>query len=168
MKAIVLNIASVLIYSQLTAQGLEIHAGMGIPETVNGGLRYVHKDFAAGLGFGFLPGYDQSLWTISSDFGFTYGKIAKKANSRRSQFRLGLTYYREETEKRIFKNYYFNFRAGRNFFFTQNVGFGFDAGLAFKVAEDVVEKEFIPPSIAIDFLDKVLPSASLRFFYRIN
>lgn len=148
------------------SQKVEIATGMGSPETLHLSVRALSLKVIWGAGYGFLPGYDQSLRTLTFDVGFPYGKIAKNSDSKRSQFRFAVISYREETDRRIFKYTYLGTRAGRNHFFSQRAGIGWEAGFVFKIIDKEEVKDNMPGSF--DFVaDNVLPSLSVRFFYRL-
>ena len=156
---------SLLVFLQARSQGVEFSAGMGLPETPNIGVRYYNESITTGMSYGFISSLD--LRTINLDFGVHYGKPAKKSVAKKSVGRIMYTNYREETNTRIFKYSYITLRAGRNFFFSNDFGLNLEGGISFQVGEDVENKSgtFDPTSLFIDF--DVMPSASLRFLYRL-
>ncbi len=150
------------------AQKIELATGMAFPDTFNFGVRAITQNSAFGLTYGFLPGYNESLRTFGLDAAVLYGKNFKKIESKRSQFRFSLMFYREETERYIFKNTFLVARAGSNFLFTKNWGLGFEYGLVFNVAESKERKSGVTQSffdLAIE--SAILPSLGVRTFYRL-
>ena len=148
----------------LFGQNAEVSFGMGLPEVPNIGIRYIDTTLTAGGSYGRLP--SQGIRTINVDVGFHYGKEAKNAPFRKSVFRFIYTNYREETDIRIFRYAFLSLRAGRNYFFTKQFGLNLEGGIAFELDEKVESKDGSPVN-NVDFIyDSVLPSLSLRLFYR--
>ncbi len=149
-------------------QKLELASGMAFPDTFNFGIRTVTHGSVFGIAYGFLPGYNESLRTFTLDAAIRYGKNFKKVESKRSQVRFGLMFYREETEKNIFKNTFLIVRAGRNYLFTDRLGFGFEYGLVLKIASDEERKPgFQPAAFDYSIEPSVLPSLAIRTFYQL-
>ena len=150
-------------------QKLELATGMAFPDTFNFSVRSITQGSAFGIAYGFLPGYDESLRTFSLDGAILYGKNFKKVEAKRSQLRLSLMFYREETEKNIFKHTYLAVRAGRNYLITNQFGFGIEYGLALKIA-DTEERKPGFQQVAFDYSIEppVLPSLAIRTFYRLE
>ncbi|WP_420319055.1 hypothetical protein [Ekhidna sp.] len=147
-----------------SGQEWEVSAGIGLPEVPNVSGRLYGNDVTLGAGYGFVPGND--LRTINVDFGVFYGKPAKNAEARKSVGRLVFTHYREETNSRIFNYSYLAVRAGRKYFFSEHIGLNLEGGLAFKVGENIINKDGSNSFNLITVFDNVFPAASLKFFYR--
>lgn len=150
------------------AQNWEFGTGASFPEAVNVSVRAISKGFAIGGSYGFIPAYTDKFRSINFDMAFSYGKNFKLVEQKRSQWRNGISFYREETERRIFNTTYFFTRAGRNFLFNPQIGFGVEYGFSFKIADKVTSKDGTNPSGFDFFYDNVLPSISIRFFYRLD
>ncbi len=147
------------------AQKGEISPGFGIPETLNLRVGLVNDGFEGGLAYGFLPGYEVSLNTFSFDMGVPFGKTVKKAESKRAIARLLFTYYRDETQSRIYQDWFLNLRAGARFFFSSNTGICLEGGIAFLVSETIIQKSATQGWLSLS-TPPILPSLSARFFYQ--
>ncbi len=150
------------------SQGIELSTGMALPETFNFSARMTSSKVIGGFSYGFLPAHEESLRTFTGDVGIPFGRMATNAESKRSQVRLGFTYYREETASRIFKNWYTNLRVGRNYFFSKQLGLGLEAGVTIRLSEKTERKDGFTGGSSYQILDDFLPSLSIRFFYRAS
>ncbi|MDN5216929.1 hypothetical protein QQ020_32965 [Fulvivirgaceae bacterium BMA12] len=152
--------------SLVWSQSIELSTGMALPETFNFSARIISSKVIGGISYGFLPAHEESLRTFTGDVGIPFGRMAANAESKRSQVRLGFTYYREETSSRIFKNWYSNLRVGRNYFFSKQLGLGLEGGMTIRLSEKTERKDGFTGGSSFQILDDFLPSLSIRFFYR--
>jgi len=147
---------------------VNISTGIGLPELINVGMRYQHKQTQTGLSFGFIPqGEKESFISVSGDFCYHFLGISKLSNRRTWFGKTGISYFRYETRSVINKSLYLNLRIGRDFNISEKFGLELGGGSIFLLHEDIMRK--VPPSggwdIKIDF--SILPSMGLGLFYRI-
>lgn len=144
---------------------VNISAGFGIPELLNIGVRYQIEQVQIGLSVGSMPDKNESIVSIMGDVRYHFGGHSKLSTRRPWYGRVGLNYFRDETDYKIDKYLYFSSRIGREFNISNKIGIEIDAGAIFELSNDEVRKK---PSSGWDFnFDfPVLPSLGIALFYR--
>ncbi len=155
------------IISSNAQEKINISIGYGLPELLNIGLRYQADQAQFGISYGFIPGYEENIFSISGDFYLHFAGSSELSERRPWYFRLGLAYLKDETSSRITKYTYFPLRIGRDFNFSKKIGTAIDLGVFFELSKNETMKG--PTSSWWDFdLDySILPSIGITLFYRI-
>ena len=160
---------SLLVFSDSQVLGQEkvnLSIGAGIPEWLNIGIRYQLEQTQIGMSIGTLPlNSNQSIFSISSDLFYHFGGHSKLSARRPWHGRVGLNYFRNETEFLIKKSTSIYARLGRDFNISKKIGVAADAGLGFKLLHNEIEKK--PQDCWVNFEYNVIPSISISVFYRL-
>lgn len=142
---------------------VNISGGFGFAETFNIGMRYqVGNQSQTGFSIGIWPSiedswlYDwDSLISLSVDFYYHVGGTGKFTEMSPWYFRTGLDYIRINGESWDDNNLESHLRFGKDFFFSEKIGFSLDAGIGVFL---INESEF----------DSVFPAFGAGLFVRFN
>lgn len=122
----------ILLTSQLVkAQDLKVTSGVGFPDLIHiGGAYQITKtnEVAIQLGTIFTT---NTLLTPSLEHRFYYRKSKKYESLNSWFFGQRLTYYYERSNEYNWHSIYLNLSIGRNYYFSENFGFSWDAGIFF-------------------------------------
>ena len=140
---------------------LNMSLGIGFPELLNIGLRYQIDQTQIGISYGSISADGIS---VSGDVYYHFGGFSKLSYRRPHYQRIGLIYYREETESSIDKYLFLNLRVGSDINISRKVGIEIDAGILIKLSEEEIEKK---PSWDLVTVPTVLPCIGIGVFYRI-
>ncbi|WP_029035112.1 hypothetical protein [Salinimicrobium terrae] len=150
-------------------EGINVTAGIGLPEMLNLGLRMQFERTQIGIAFGTVPGSD-SNFTISSDFYYHFGGRSELTSIQPWFFKTGLTYMSTENEWRRETSFLIVPRIGREFNISSKFGVALEAGFLVILSEHEKVKKENPSTyfgdFDLDFTGLVLPSAGLNIFYR--
>lgn len=153
---------------QLSGQEkLNISGGLGLPELINIGFRYQLEQVQIGFSIGAIP-YGSGEYSVSFSGDLYYHFLGSSELSKRKPWygRIGLNYFRDETEIVIDRYLYLTTRLGREFNFSRKFGIAIDIGAFYQLSNKEIRK--VPPSSwNFDFEFPVLPSIGVGVFYRI-
>lgn len=146
---------------------VNIIAGIGFPELIHVGARYQsgQSQLGGSIGYG-----DNSVYAFTGDYLYHFGKMSELSTRKKWYGRLGLSYLRAEDEYDIFKTLVLHTRIGKELNISRVLGFGVDAGLAFRIFEEETEIKSGPGwDINFDFgiLEYVFPTLGLHIFYKL-
>jgi hypothetical protein len=149
----------------VSGQGnVSITAGFGFPDLLNAGIRYQIGQTQVGVSAGFFPIPGESM--ISGSFNLLYHFAGSSELSDRRPWygRMGLVYLHDKKEGSFNdKLVLLDIRGGREFNISSKFGISLDAGIMFKLFQDVGENE-----LAVFIYDQiwVIPAGGLGLFYR--
>jgi hypothetical protein len=161
-KAVVLNSMLFFIFSIccdiLSAQEkVNISVGVGVPEAINLGFRFQHKQAQLGISLGSFPLKDEKFVTVSADLYYHFGGISDLSERRPWFTRSGLIYILDKKATFTDKVLLLNLRIGRDFNISEKTGFEIDAGIGIRILSDVESGWDFP----------VIPALGIIFFYRL-
>jgi len=148
---------------KLQAQNYTLGLGIGIPEFVSLEASIQGNPIEFKVGIGGLPIPDDKLFALHGDIAYHFGKFDDDIDMQQWFGRVGLAYYKEETERWIDQYGYLNVRIGRLFSFNESWGMEVDLGLLFEIYYERTELQSTTTWFNIDF--PVLPALGLRVFY---
>lgn len=154
------------------AQGqFNLAGGMGTPEMVNVGLRFQVDQKQYGLNIGTNPGYKNQNFSASGDFYYHFGGRSGHTSLQPWYLKSGLTYMNSEGEWEKRMNLLLVPRLGREFNITSEFGVALEGGIMLMLMDRNEAKKERTDSVSGD-LDLIgsgflLPSAGLKFFYRL-
>ena len=154
--------------SVLAREGINLYLGCGFPDMISAGVRIQADQVQFGAGYGFVPGYEERAYSLSGDLFYHFGGSTEFSERRPWFVRAGVIYTYDETPSKIFKYSYLPLRVGRDFNFSQRVGFVIDLGAMFLIAEKEEVKQPSYSGFRIDLYDSILPCISVGFFIRIG
>lgn len=165
---LLLIISSVSCFNQVFAQEkINISAGIGLPELLNIGVRYQLDQAQIGLKVGSLPGNNDKLFSLSGDIYYHFGGLSDLSIRRPWYSKIGLNFFRDETEYTIFKYLYLDCRIGKDINLSKKMGINLDAGLGVQLILDKVKKKESYSWFNLDLSFPVIPTLGLCLFYRI-
>ncbi len=144
--------------------------GFGVPELINAGVRFQSNQTQIGLSIGSVPpGLRENIISISGDVYFHFGGFSELSQRRPWYVRVGMSYWRDETNSSIHKHLILSTRLGRDFNISKKIGIGIDFGFAFELFHDETRKR--PPSsnpfgLDSDSDSSVAPTLGIGLFYR--
>ncbi len=144
---------------------VNMSVGIGLPELLNIGVRYQLDQTQIGISFGSIPGND--IISISSDVYYHFGGFSELSNRRPWYGKVGLNYFRDETETIIDQYIYLNLRVGRDINISEKIGIEIDAGAIFQLSREKIRKKPSSGWLDFDLEFPVLPSVGIGVFYRI-
>ena len=144
-----------------------VTGGFGIPELLNGGVRFQFNQTRVGIAVGFIPIKNESVVSISGDACYHFGGSSDFSGIRPWYGKTGLTYLRDETGSKIFKYLYLNLRFGRDLSLTKKFGMNLDLGFGFQLFYDEIEKKPSDSWLDLDIELPVIPSLGICFYYRL-
>lgn len=146
--------------------GVSLKAGIGFPELLNGSIRLEANYYKLGLTFGGLPAIDnESMFSISGDVYFPLGKKFLLKKKQPLCGRIGLSYFRDESEKYRDTYLHLNLRAGRDFMFSEKLGMEIYFGMMIQLHYEHIQKESMFLTFSMSEAP-VLPSGGVGIFYR--
>jgi outer membrane protein W len=177
MKARLSNTAAivVLVSSFLSIPNKECNAqnkfnistGFGILEMLNVGINYrINEKTQTGIKIGGLPLKNESIFSVSGNYYYHFAGESK-LSSRPPWFgKVGISYFRDETEKVIEKYFFTGLRLGREINFTNKIGVRIDAGFDIQVKH--FSKEKIPISGgSFNMNIPFIPCFGINLFYSL-
>lgn len=155
-----------------SAQGqFNLTGGTGTPEMVNIGLRMQVDQYQYGLNIGTNPAYKNENFSASGDFYYHFAGDSDHTNLRPWFLKTGLTYLSSEGEWEKRMDLLLVPRLGREFNLTPEFGVALEAGIMLMLIDKNTAKKERTDGVTGD-LDLIgtgfiLPSAGLKFFYRL-
>lgn len=148
--------------------GLDITAGLGLPELVNAGLQYRTGLFEVGATGGFIDLGENTILAASGDLYYHFNGYDQFGAPRPWYLRAGGVYLRDESSDVIHKYVYFNARVGREFILSQRFVMKFDAGVIVQLHHEEIRKESFDPLFdALNVNIPVFPSVGVKLAYRL-
>lgn len=173
MKSITLVFVSLLfnifISSWIHAQKkLSLIAGAGFPELYHVGARYQIKQSQIGISLGLAS---HSATTLTADYFYHYSKESTLSSRMVWYMRWNYTLLKEKDEYEIIKTHTLGMRICREFNITTSFGIGLDAGLVFRLYEDITTIKQRPSSgwdfdLELGVFEIVLPAIGIHSFYK--
>ncbi|EAR00329.1 hypothetical protein [Maribacter sp. HTCC2170] len=148
-----------------------ITVGAGIPELLNLGIRYeFNENNIFGLSIGSTLSKNEDVLSLSGSFFHHFGGKVNKANRKRTYFRMGLGYLREDGYSSISKYGTLDIRIGWDFSLGVKTGIQLGIGPMFIIAENEIEK-FENDDGWFDFDFKsgsiIYPSIGITLYHRL-
>lgn len=169
-RGLLLGVMLLLFVNRAGAQeGVNVTAGLGLPELFNLGLRMQLNQSQLGIAVGTdLFGEDDNI-ALSGDFYYHFGGNSEYTTLRPWFIKSGLTYLRSENEWKRNTMLFLVPRVGREFNLSSKFGIALEAGILFILYDHEKVLKENPDSwfdFDLDFAGVVLPSAGLNFYYR--
>lgn len=178
MKTTIRNIKTIIVLTfsfliipkeECSAQNnFDISAGFGILEMLNIGVNYqINDKTQAGIKIGGLPfKKNESVFSISGNYSYHFAGESKLSDRPLWFGKIGLNYFRDETENTILKYLFLDLRIGREVNFTEKIGASIDAG--FDIQMKHFEKVKIQTSGGeINMNMPFIPCFGISIFYRL-
>jgi len=157
--------------SSYSQDRFSIHLGMGFPELINIGARYQFKQVQFGASIGTYPKPSTSYISVSGDVFIHMGRESEHSDLKLWYMRLGLNYTKKETRESIYDYGYFNWRVGRDMYFSKKFGMTLDLLVAFRFYDHETVKIYQPCYSFCNFnlftFKGTYPGVGLSFFYKI-
>lgn len=149
-------------------KSVNLIAGVGYPELVNIGARYIidQGQWGASVGFG-----GQSYSSVNGHILFHFGKTPSLSTRKPWYVKWNFTYLKGKDEYEKFNTSLLGMRLGREINITQSVGFALDFGLNLTLSEEMTPIKARPP-VFIKGLDDIsdilsLPSIGINTFIKL-
>ena len=160
---------SLTVTNRLSGQEkINITAGFGLPELINGGVRFQLNQVQLGISLGFIPDDYEDIISVAGDIYFHLTGSSKYSSRYQYYFRLGCDYFRLESEYDLDEYVYLNLRFGKDFDLSKKFGINVDGGIAIELDHKETAKKqqysFWPDT---DTNYGVFPSLGISLFYRI-
>lgn len=150
-------------------QGINVTAGIGLPELINLGLRVQFNQTQLGFSVGTFPDPEEDIYSLAADYYYHFGGSSEFTDLRPWFFKAGLEYSKSETEWEEVSYLFLVPRVGREFNISERFAIALEAGIFVILSEKEKEKRDSPESIwnfEFDFTGSVLPAAGLNLIYR--
>jgi hypothetical protein len=141
-----------------------ITAGFGFLDFINAGIRYNKGQMQVGVAAGIMPVKNESI--TSASFNIWYHFIGTSALSERKPWygRVGLAYLHDKKKDHFNdKLLFLDVRGGREFNISENFGISIDAGMIYKIYQDVGDNEVA--EFLFDFM-WAMPAGGISIFYK--
>lgn len=172
MKKLILLTILISCVSSVRSQGnVTLTSGIGFPEMINIGARYQMKNVQLGSSIGYFNSGAESI-SFCGDLFIHLGDKKELTDLPPWFMRIGLNYTRRESDTKINKYTYLNWRAGRDIYFTRNWGISVDLLVAFRISNKETLKtneqctSFCNFEI-FSFKGNSYPGAGVSLFYKI-
>ena len=143
---------------------VNISAGVGIMELINLGVRFQLNQSQIGFGVGFFPVANESVTSFHGDFYYHFAGKSKLSIRRPWYGKVGLNYFRDETESTINKYIFLNLKVGREINISKRFGIALEAGGLVQLMYIKVEKT---PSNTWGLEVPIIPGFGVGLFYRL-
>lgn len=164
----------VFLFAPTTSRAQEefnLTGGTGTPEMVNIGLRMRVDQNQYGLNIGTNPGYKNENFNASGEFYYHFSGRSGHTSLRPWFFKTGLTYMSSEGEWEKRMNLLLVPRLGREFNITPEFGVALEAGIMLMLMDKNTAKKERTDAVTgdLDLIGSgfILPSAGLKFYYRL-
>lgn len=148
--------------------GLDITAGLGLPELINVGLNYRAGLVEVGGSAGFLFLGENNVFSAGGDLYYHFSGYNQYNQPRPWYLRAGAMYLRDEGDDLIHKYIYLNGRIGRDFTLSQRFVLKMDAGVMVQMHHEEIQKESYDPLFdSLNVNLPVLPSIGVKILYRL-
>ena len=152
-------------------QDFNLTGGTGTPEMVNIGVRMQGDQYQYGISVGMNPGYKNDNFTLSGDFYYHFSGRSAHSSLQPWFIKTGLTYMSSEGEWEKRMNLLLVPRLGRDFNITPQFGVALEAGIMLMLMDRNTAKKERTDAVSgdLDLIGSgfILPSAGLKFFYRL-
>jgi len=129
-------------YNEKPPVGFSVKGGIGFPEITHAGLRFQEAGYKIGIAVGGLPRIEnETLFTISGDMYIPMGKKYILTKKQPWCARVGVSYFRDDTEKFRDTYWFLNLRSGKDIMFSRKLGMEFYFGVLVLLKYDHLEKE---------------------------
>lgn len=150
-------------------EGVNVTAGLGLPELLNLGLRLQFSQTQLGVAVGVDPWSEDESLAISGDFYYHFGGKSEYTTLRPWFGKIGLTHLRSENE--WYRNTALALvpRVGREFNISSNFGIALEAGIFILLYDHEKTLKPNPDSwfdLDLDFSGIPLPTGGVNFYYR--
>lgn len=141
---------------------VNLYIGMGLPELINGSVRFQYKKAQLGFSAGVMPAKDERVTAFGGAGFMHFGGHSVFSDRPPWYARFGLDFLRDENEVSIDKFLYLNLRVGKEIYFSKKVGMDVDFGVMFQLSHTR-----IGPDPWLDFEFPILPSLGVGIFYKL-
>lgn len=142
--------------------GVNIHLGAGIPELINGSVRFQFKKAQLGFSVGIMPVKDESVTAFGGAGFIHFGENSRLSERPTWYGRFGLDFLRDANDRFTDKYLFLNMRVGKEIYFSKKFGLDFDLGLLFQLSHVRTGPD---PWLDIEF--PIVPSLGAGLFYKL-
>ncbi len=155
-------------FGQQGNRDVTISAGFGVPELANIGVRFEWQQIQVGYSVGTNFIDDELMFSYSNDVYIHYAGFSELSSRRPYYLKLGVNYFWNETDLKLYEYLFFNTRLGREINITERFGIDISAGVSYELSHQ--NKLFIEPKntwLERNFDLPMIPSFGVGAFYKL-